>query len=150
MFYRYQLIILFWLLLGSCNKPSPGFDTGGPITQYLLGSWKLDKVVSPSKTKIGNQIGYTNTFESSNEGNGNFDRVYRNDTLIDTYFWSRDPWPIADATKMTVLVTYRGGLKRFFKIYRELGKDDVLETSAYLSEIGSAQDSVKYYYSRKN
>ena len=150
MSYRYRLISLCWLLLAGCSKPTRGFDASGPITQYLMGSWKLDMVVSPSETKIRNQIGYDITFESSNEGDGNFDKVYRNDTLINTYFWSRDPWPVADAAKMTVLVTYRGGLKRFFKIYQDPGKDEVLETSGYLSEIGSAEDSVKYYYSRRN
>lgn len=150
MYYRYKLVILCWLLLTGCDKPRPGFDAGGPIAQHLKGNWKLDKTVSPSGTKTGIQIGYSEILESSNEGDGDFDKVYRNDTLVNTYFWSRDPWPVADADKMTVLVTYRGGLKRFFRIFRELGKDDVLVTSAYLSEIGSVQDSVKYYYSRKN
>jgi hypothetical protein len=150
MFYRYTLVILCWLLLISCNKPTPGFDNNGPISQYLMGNWQLEKVVLPSKTRAGTQIGYTEVLVTGNDGDGNFDKVFRNDTLIDTHFWSKDPWPVADAAKMTVLVTYRGGLKRSFKIYRELGKDDALEASSYLPQTGSALDSVKYYYKRKN
>ena len=148
--YYFRLTIFFFLLLTRCEKPHAGFDAGGPITQYLIGKWKLDKVVAPSQTKTDSQIGYSEILHISNEGNGDFEKVYRNDTLMATMFWSRNPWPEADANNMTVLFTYRGGMKRFYKIYRELDKSPVFEASAILSQIDSAQDSVKYYYSLHN
>lgn len=141
------LILFCYLSLTSCNKPSPGFDAGGPITRYLMGKWILEKVVSPSGTKTGDQIGYTEILLCRGEENvGDADKVFRNDTLVVNKIWSRDPWPVADAKKMTVIVTYTDGMKRFYKIYQELGKNPVLEASGYLPEIGTAQDSVKYYY----
>jgi hypothetical protein len=51
-----------------------------------------------------------------------YDRIFKDDILDTTYVWSRIPGTDSDAKKMTVLVNYQGGIKRFYKIYRELGK----------------------------
>ena len=121
-------------------------DAGGPITRYLGGKWKLDKIVTLSQTKTGSQIGYTQIINVDNDKVNDFEQVYRDSLLISTHIWSRNPWPEASASAMTVLVTYDDGLKRFFRIHQGLSTI-TLETSDYLPQIGSAQDTVKFFYS---
>lgn len=139
-------LIFVAFVLASCIGPQEGFDASGPISQYLMGRWQLKKVVTPSGTKMGSQIGYTEIIESGNDGNGNYDKVFRNDSLIATYEWLRNPYS-ASTSKMTVTVSYDNWTTRYFKIRR--GPDRVtLETSGYVSKIGSAEDSVRYHYVR--
>lgn len=123
-----------------------GFDAAGPISSHLVGKWKLEKVVSSTQTKVGEQIGYSETLECGNNQENDYDRIFRDNILDTTYVWSRIPGTDSDAKKMTVLVNYRGGIKRFYKIYRELGKATTLEASAYLPELEGSADTLKYYY----
>lgn len=142
---------MIWLIslaipfFAGCERQK-GFDAAGPIASYLAGKWKLEKIVSPTQTKAGNQIGYSETLESGNDQEDDYDRIFRDGKLDTTYIWSRNPGTDSDAKKMTVLVNYEGGIKRFYKIYRELGKATTIEASAYLSEVGGTADTVKYYY----
>lgn len=134
------------VLLASCIGPQEGFDAGGPISRYLLGRWQLEKVVAPSGTKMGTQIGYTEIIETGNDRSRDYDKVFRNDSLIATYEWLRTPYS-ASTSKMTVTLSYTGWVTRHIKIRR--GPDrTTLETSGYVSEIGSAEDSVRYHYVR--
>lgn len=141
------LILLVTMLLGCFQDLREGFDAGGPITRHTIGRWKLVKVVAPSGTRSGTQIGFDEVLECGNDQEQDYDRVYRNDSLIATYNWLRSPAPIADAQKMTMIISYRSGVKRFFKIWEEPDKTR-LEASAYLTQIGSAQDTVRYHYER--
>jgi hypothetical protein len=143
--YFASLVILTLILPFSCKRGNDGFDAGGPIARYLHGRWQLEKVVTPSGTKTGAQIGYSEIIETGNNQVEDYDKIFRNGSLITTYVWSRSPAPIAQASDMTVTVTYDNGVKRFFKIKQEPGKT-TLETSGYLSQIGTAQDSVRYHY----
>ena len=139
----FVFLIFIGFVLVSCFGPPEGYDASGPITQYLHGRWKLEKVVTPSGTKTGSQIGYIEIIETGNDGEGNYDKVFRNDSLIATYEWLRRP--IANSSDMTVQVSYVGWVTRYFKIRR--GPDrTTLETSGYVSEIGSAEDSIRYHY----
>ncbi|GAB3908916.1 hypothetical protein GCM10028803_45530 [Larkinella knui] len=138
-------IVLSFLLPSGCKRENEGFDPGGPITRYLQGRWQLEKIVAPSGTKTGSQIGYTEIIESGNNQVEDYDKIFRNGSLINTYVWSRSAAPILNASDMTVTLTYDNGVKRFFKIKQQPGKT-TLETSGYLSQIGAAQDSVKYHY----
>ncbi|GGH42587.1 hypothetical protein GCM10007423_39310 [Dyadobacter endophyticus] len=139
------LILLVIPLFISCERQK-GFDAAGPISSYLSGKWQLEKIVSPTQTKIGEQIGYAEILESGNDQEDDYDRIFKDGKLDTTYIWSRNPGTDSDAKKMTVLVNYEGGIKRFYKIYRQLGKPTTLEASSYLSEVGGAADTVKYYY----
>ncbi|GHB71269.1 hypothetical protein [Persicitalea jodogahamensis] len=143
-----SFVFLFFIgfVLVSCFGPPEGYDAGGPITQYLHGRWKLEKVVTPSGTKTGFQIGYIEIIETGNNGEGNYDKVFRNDSLIATYEWLRTPYS-ASTSNMTVTLSYVGWVTRHIRIRR--GPDrTTLETTGYVSEIGSAEDSVRYHYVR--
>jgi len=49
---------------------------------------------------------------------------------------------------MTVSVTYRYGLKRFYKMHRTVSQPTILEASAYLPEMGGEADTVRYFIKR--
>jgi hypothetical protein len=83
--YLVSLITLTFLLPLSCKKQNESFDAGGPVTRYLHGRWQLEKIVAPSGTKSGPQIGYTEIIESSNNQVEDYDKVFRNGSLITTY-----------------------------------------------------------------
>ena len=140
------LLFASFLLLGcgGCFRDN-GFDAGGPITRHMMGRWQLEKVVAPSGTKVGAQIGYTEILENENDGDGDYIKIYRNDSLVSFHSERRNPPPIAKARDMTAIITYDTGLKRYFKIRQDPTRS-TLETSAFVSEIGSAQDSVRYHY----
>jgi hypothetical protein len=50
-----------------------GFTSSGPISGYLMGKWKLTKIVSPKSVKIDNQIGYIETIEIGNDNINDFE-----------------------------------------------------------------------------
>jgi hypothetical protein len=137
-------LLLLALCLG-CKKTDDGFDASGPITQYLIGRWQLEKVVTPTSTKTGAQIGYTEVLEHGNDNVENYDKVFHNESLVASYTWLRSPTAVAKARDMTVLVYYWGGSQRYFKIRRDPVKT-TLEATAYVEAVGSVQDSVRYFY----
>ncbi|GAB3162706.1 hypothetical protein GCM10027291_00900 [Telluribacter humicola] len=104
-------------------------------------------MITPTRTLTGSQIGYKEIVESGNDGNGNYDKVYRNDTLIKTYDHTRVPGPTGSAARMEVTINYWPDIKRFHKIKRNPGLTTV-ETSGYIPEIGGAQDTIRYFYRR--
>lgn len=141
-----MFFIVLILSTTSCIKEREGFDGGGPISRHLSGTWQLEKVVTPSGAKVGSQIGYTEIIETGNDGRANFDKVFKNDSLIATYGWLRSPFS-SSSSDMTVTVSYDNWTTRHFKI--RLGPDRItIETSGYVSEIGSVEDSVRYHYVR--
>lgn len=131
----------------SCKKENPGFDPGGPVTGYLMGSWQLEKVVSPSGTKTGTQIKYSEIVEIGNDNVEDFEKTFRNGSLVVTYTRLRTPPPISNAKDLTMTIFYFGGKKRYYKVRQDPSKT-TLEASDYLTEIGSPQDTVRYFYSR--
>lgn len=139
-------LLCFILLGASCNRDN-GMIGGVPIEVDLMGTWNLEKVVTPTGSFSGAQIGYKEILVSGHEVDDEVERIYRNDTLFSKHIWTRVPGTTAKAKDMTVLVTYRGGsLKRFYKIRRKLGEPTTLEASAYLPELGGAADTVKSFY----
>jgi hypothetical protein len=143
-FLKLTLLLSLVQCLG-CEKDSLR-DIGGPIERYLKGRWELEKVVTSTRTLTGSQIGYREIVESGNDGTKDYDKVYRNDTLIATYDWMRVP-PTGSSAKMEVTINYWPNIKRFHKIKRNPGLTTV-ETSGYLTDIGGAQDTVRYFYRR--
>ncbi|MBD2705749.1 hypothetical protein IC229_34405 [Spirosoma sp. BT702] len=135
---------LFLLLVATGCKKNIGFDAGGPITQYLIGKWSLEKVVSPTGTKLGSQIGYTEVVEIGNQ-NGNYDKVFRNDTLLFTDRWLNTPAPEANAKTMTITVFYFSHGKRLFK-HTGAGEHRMIEASAYLPMNNAQPDTIRYFY----
>ncbi len=142
--YIYLLVLL---ALGSCKKDD-SMTPAGPLSMYLMGRWKLDKIVTPTQVKLADRLGYTEILEVGNDQIEDYEKIFRDEKLIVTYERSRNVYPVASAKNMTVAITYWGGLKRFYKILNTAKPGEFrLETSAYLPEIGTPQDSVKYYYS---
>ena len=133
------------LSISSC-KPREGWFGGVPIESDLVGTWKLERIVTPNRTVWDKQIGYTEILKSYNKNGDDVEETYRNDTLAGIQYWSRRDWPIAKTKDWTVLVSYRHGLKRFYKMHRTVSQPTVLEASAYLPEIGTKADTVKYFY----
>lgn len=136
------------LLLSGCFRDSPeGFDPGGPISRYTVGRWKLVKIVTPSGEKDGSKLAYSEILERGNDQVHDYDKVFRNDSLVTTYLWLRTPAPVSNTSDMTIIVNYDNGMKRFFK-FKEgpTLKTEKLETSGYVPEIGSKQDTIRYHY----
>ncbi|MCF2518964.1 hypothetical protein [Dyadobacter sp. CY351] len=137
-------LICLSLLAGRCQRDD-GLTAGGPITMFLLGTWKLDKIVTPTKTLVGSQMGFTEKLLIV-YNDGHFESTFRNDTLTGTEVWRINPAPIAKTKDMTVSITYRYGLKRLYKIIKQTGQPTLLEASAYLPELGGDADTVKFFY----
>ena len=74
------------------------------------------------------------------------DQTYRNDSLVNTQYWTINPRPVVQDADNSILITYRNGLKRFYKLRFHVGSPSNLEATDYVDEVGSAMDTVKYYY----
>ena len=136
---------LICLLLFGC-EPREGWRAGIPISSNLLGTYKLEKIVTPTLTILDKQIGYSEVLKIRNQDGFDIDETYKNDTLIVTQYWLRNPPPVAKTKDLTVLVSYRYNLKRFYKMHEAVSQPTILEASAYLPELGGAADTVKFYY----
>ena len=144
-----KIILIFGLLLPiSWSCEDNGFTSSGPVSMYLMGKWKLTKIVSPKSVKIDNQIGYIETIEIGNDNINDFEKIYKDTTLLQTYIRDRSRNPDMSSKNMTILMRYSNNTERFYKIlnWNVEGKQS-LEASAYLKQVGSVQDTVKYYYS---
>ncbi|SKB44874.1 hypothetical protein [Dyadobacter psychrophilus] len=144
---KFVVIVFVVAFTGSCDRKDDLFAVG-PLAIHLGGTWILEKIVTPTRTLTGAQIGYREKRVDQHEGDDDVERIYRNDTLFAKYIWARNPAPISNKKNKTVLMSYRGGLKRFFKITKQSGKPSILEASDYLPEIGTARDSVKFFYTQ--
>jgi hypothetical protein len=142
-----RLIVIVLPLVIGCKREHEGFDGGGPITRHLMGRWQLEKVVAPSGTRTGAQIGYSEIVEIGNDQVDDYEKTFKDGSPSATYTRVRSPAPIANAKDMTMTIFYFGGQKRFYKV-REDPSKTTLEASAYLTQIGSAQDSIRYHYYR--
>lgn len=136
--------------MSGCFRDLPeGFDAGGPITRYLGGRWLLVKIVTPSGTKSEGQIPYREVLERGNDNSNDYDKVFRDDSLVATYIWSRVPAPKSDARELTTIVTYQNGMKRYYKMRQTFSpKDDRLEASDYVTELNAPADTIRYHYIR--
>ncbi|CAG5068226.1 hypothetical protein DYBT9623_00955 [Dyadobacter sp. CECT 9623] len=84
--------------------------------------------------------------EIDNREQQDIDYTFQDDSLVNTQNWSADTQPVIDEALNTILVTYRSDLKRFYKLHVRVGLPHKLEATDYVKEIGSAADSVKFYY----
>ena len=144
-----KIILIFGLLLPiSWSCEDNGFTSSGPISGYLSGKWLLTKIVTPKTVKIDNQIGYVEILEIGNDNYYDREKVYIDGKLMQTSTWDRSRNADMSAKNMTVLMRYSDNTERFYKIlnWNVEGKQS-LEASAYLKQVGSVQDTVKYYYS---
>lgn len=132
-----------------CKREHEGFDGGGPITRHLIGRWQLEKVITPSGTRTGAQIGYSEVVEIGNDQVDDYEKTFKDESLTTTYTRVRSPAPVANSKDMTMTIFYFGGQERFYKI-REDPNKTTLEASAYLTKIGGTQDSIRYHYYRIN
>jgi len=144
---RHSFKLLCFFLFGASCERDNGMIAGVPIAVDLIGTWNLEKVVTPTLSLSGAQIGYKEVLKSGHEIDDEVERVYRNDTLFAKHIWTRVPGTVSKTKTMTVQVTYRGtGLKRLYKIKNQTGQPTILEASAYLPELGGAADTVKFFY----
>jgi hypothetical protein len=139
------LFALIFLSSGACKR-NEGWIAGGPVDALLVGTWKLERIVTPTHTVWDKQIGYSEVLKIRNRDGFDIEETYKNDSLVATYYKQRNPVPIAKAKDMTVLITYRYDLKRFYKMHRTVSQPTILEASAYLPELGGANDTVKFFY----
>ncbi|MCE7063718.1 hypothetical protein [Dyadobacter sp. CY326] len=141
----FLVVVSLLLLAGRCEE-SEGWKYGIPITSQLTGTWMLEKVVTPRRTVWDKQIGYSEVLEINYKDGYHVEETFKNDTIVDTQYWGFHPGPVAKTKGMTVLVTYRYGLKRFYKMHQTVSQPTILEASAYLPELGGAADTVKFFY----
>jgi hypothetical protein len=134
-----------FLMAGMC-KPREGWRAGEPITTELMSTWKLEKVVTPTQTISDNKLDYSEVLKIGYDGAYHVENTTRNDTLVNTQYWGFHPGPQAKTKDLTILVTYRYGLKRFYKLHETVSQPTILEASAYLPDLGGEADTVKYFY----
>lgn len=145
---RYLLLLVIPSAISLiCCEPKKDFIYGRPGEGMLRGTWILEKVVTPSKTMVGMQIGFE-TLKFENINGSKTDQTYRNDLLVESHIWAKTPGPVVDGPEKTIIRSYSDGLKRFHKITVDVGKPTILEVSQYLKEFGSAADTITYYYSQ--
>jgi hypothetical protein len=140
------------LILGIClpilwSCEDDGFIGGVPISGYLMGKWKLTKIVSPKSVKIDNQIGYNEMLEIGNDKSFDFEKTYVDDKLLKTYTRDRSRSADMSAKNMTILMRYSNDTERFYRIDLSVKEKPSLEATAYLKQVGSVQDTLTYYYS---
>ncbi len=80
------------------------------------------------------------------DGKYTVEKTFQNDSLVNTQYWGINPRPASDDNNGTVLISYRYGLKRFYRVRLHVGKPSNLEATAYVNQVGGEADSVKYYY----
>ncbi|MCF2487897.1 hypothetical protein [Dyadobacter sp. CY347] len=145
---KFLMISILTILTANGCKRGDDLFAGGPLSTHLNGTWNLEKILTPTRTLTGSQIGYNEKLVQVHEGDDDVDKVYRNDTLYAKHIWARTPGVITNDKKKTVLMSYRAGLKRFFKIAKQSGKPSTLTASDYLKEVGTAGDTVTFFYSQ--
>lgn len=142
---KFVVIVFVFLFNCGCDRTDDLFAVG-PLSAHLVGTWILDRIVTPTRTLTGAQMGLSEKMVHQNEDGDDVERIIRNDTLYAKHICARNPAPISSDKHKTVLMSYRGGLKRFYKITKQSGKPDRLEASDYLPAIGTAADTVKFFY----
>ena len=152
---RSGLIVTILLIVSSCvllvgcfKRDDDVLPDNSPVSSLLAGTWILEKVVTPTKVLTGSQIGYSEKLTISSVNGYMADQIYRDDTLFATNFRAGYIKPVQSAKNRTVLMHYRDGRKRFFRITIVLRERTILEASQYLHELGGKADSIKYYYSQ--
>jgi hypothetical protein len=144
-----QIIIIIILILSivGCEKSDSGFtDAGEPVSVYLVGKWELKKIENTKTSKIMTQLAYMEILENGNENGEDFNKVYKNGVLIDTYIRARSRGTEESVKNMTVLDRFRNDKVRFYRIVNANTGNISIEASAYLQEVGIAADTLKYYY----
>lgn len=129
------------LAIEGCTPCS--FSTTGGFSNELWGKWKLVKVVLPSKTEP-NVTHYEILKIGSLTSNGTSvisDSTLRDSTLVGVNEWVGIPGQECKTSAITI--TYKGGLQRKFWIQN---KGMSLEATAYVNQIGSRSDTIRYYY----
>ncbi len=140
-----QIFILI-LAIMSCEKDDNGFtDAGEPVSVYLVGKWELRKIENTKTSKIVTQFGYTEILEVGNDNINDFNKIYRNSLLIDTYIRVRSGTEMS-AKNMTVLDRFVGQKERFYRILNGNSQNISLEASGYVNKVGASEDTLKYYY----
>lgn len=130
----------------SCEKDDNGFtDAGEPVSVYLVGKWELRKIENTKTSKIVTQFGYTEILEVGNDNINDFNKIYRNSLLIDTYIRVRSGTEMS-AKNMTVLDRFVGQKERFYRILNGNSQNISLEASGYVNKVGASEDTLKYYY----
>jgi hypothetical protein len=141
------LIFLLWIIAG-CEKSEidNGMTSIGPVDVYLVGKWKLEKIENTKASKITTQFGYTEILEVGNNNIDDFNKIYRNGILVNSYFRERSRGVQMSSKNMTVLDKFRDDKVRFYRIVNANTGNISIEASAYLKEVGTASDTLKYYY----
>ncbi|CAG5068227.1 hypothetical protein DYBT9623_00956 [Dyadobacter sp. CECT 9623] len=148
-FLKILSIASFPVLLAGCfRRGDEVLPDNSPVSSLVSGTWILEKVVTPTKVLTGSQIGYSEKLVVSSVNGYVADQIYRDDTLFATNFRAGNIKPTQSAKLKTVLMHYRDGRKRFFKVTIVLREPTILQASQYLHELGGQADSIKYYYSQ--
>ncbi|KAA0991860.1 hypothetical protein [Dyadobacter aurulentus] len=134
--------IAFMLAIVSFFSCDDGWGPGGPTQARLHGQWQLDS----SKTNGKLDSKPYEILDIHIKDKQHIENTFQGDSLVNVQYWSINAGPIIDDSHSTILVNYRSGLKRFYKLRFHVGNPGNLEATDYVDEVGSAMDTVKYYY----
>ncbi len=149
---RKSLFLLFVIIcllttLDSCNKCS--MDSGGIFFQQLWRTWKLVKVVYPSKTQTIFPYIEMLKIGLSDDGHGN---AITKEIIVRTSPPTKDSVHIGtnewrgfgeNCSNTTVSVMYSNGLQRKYFLSN---RGEAVEATEYTNQIGGSSDTIRYFY----
>lgn len=133
--------------LSGCNDCHDGVH----FVPGFWATWKLTKVVSPSKT--ASSLSYKEYLEIDLASGPSRtavtrERLLRDSLSRDTVLVAANFWEVygADCKSTSVTVTYGNRLQRKYWLSNQ---DKSLEATGYVSQIGDKSDTIRYYYQRQ-
>ena len=138
------LVTVVLLFVHSSCKEQCGPESSSILYQYSYGTWRLAKIVSPTRTQTVFAKKQTLKVYFSNgrlPGPNTKETIFRDTTTIAQNEWlSYDP----DCANLNFIVTYDNvTLKRKYWVS---SKGEELRATGYVNQLGSKADSLMYFY----
>lgn len=132
------------LLLLSCEKPYYGRNS--PLVVTSFGVWKLEKIVSPSRTILADELGYEQLIQIEPDGSTSNFYVFKDKKLQSTYSFGGISNEIDKKGKIYFEVNMGIKLVKIEIIPDQNGSLTTLKMSDFLHNASQA-DTLRFHYS---
>ncbi|MBA4848870.1 hypothetical protein [Emticicia sp. BO119] len=137
---------LFCLVLISCEKPYYGRNA--PLVVTSFGVWKLEKILSPSRITLADELGYEQLVQIEPNGSTNYFHVFKDKKLENTYSFGRTSNEIDKKGKIYFEVNMGIKLVKIEIIPGQDGSLTGLVMSDFLYNTPAQADTLRFHYSR--
>ncbi|RFS18224.1 hypothetical protein [Emticicia sp. C21] len=134
------------LLLLSCEKTYYGRNA--PLVTTSYGIWKLEKIVSPSRSILANELGYEQLIQIEPNGSTHNFFIFKDKKLTDTYSFGRTSNEIDKKGKIYFEVNMGIKLVKIEIIPNSEGSLMGLVMSDFLYKSPAQADTLRFHYSR--